>query len=295
MMQVLRSQEACRKFRKTHAQACLGLVPTMGALHEGHGSLIQLAKNHADVVIVSIYVNPLQFGPTEDYQRYPRPVEQDLAYCQALGVDAVFMPEDITMYPDGHQGLTQIVPPAALTQYFCGASRPGHFTGVATVVHKLLALTQADCAVFGEKDFQQLAVIQAMVRDLNLPVHILRAPTVRELDGLAMSSRNQYLQTSAMRQAALVLSQVLQAFKDIVKHQPEHALAQVKASLLEAWARKNPNLAPLVTWDYLEPLNLKTLRPTDILLPGETQLLAAVWIKDDNTQQKVRLIDNIAL
>lgn len=185
----------------------VALVPTMGFLHAGHVSLMHAARAHAACVITSIFVNPTQFGPNEDLDRYPRDPEGDLAKCQAAGCAAVFMPPVEAMYPPGAQ--TRVSVPA-LAAPLCGASRAGHFTGVATIVLKLLNIVGPDVAVFGEKDYQQLALIRRMVRDLDVPVDIVGAPIVREADGLAMSSRNVYL-TPAQREAATALQAGLSA------------------------------------------------------------------------------------
>jgi len=189
-MQRLETVAAARGFRRRHRDETIALVPTMGALHRGHLALIAKAKELEDRAVVSIFVNPLQFGPNEDFNRYPRTLEADLAACAELGVDAVFIPSVEEMYPQGQEHLVQVVPPESLTGFLCGKYRPGHFTGVATVVLKLFNIIQPDVAVFGEKDAQQLTVIKRMVRDLNLPVDIVGHPTLREESGLVMSSRN---------------------------------------------------------------------------------------------------------
>ncbi|NUT37433.1 MAG: pantoate--beta-alanine ligase, partial [Hamadaea sp.] len=173
------------------AQGRVGVVMTMGALHEGHATLLREARKGADVLIATIFVNPLQFGPTEDFTRYPRTMEADLEVCRAEGVDVVFAPTPEVMYPHGEPAVR--VDPGPLAAELEGAVRPGHFSGVLTVVHKLLSLTRADVAHFGEKDYQQLTLITQMVRDLDLGVEIVGVPTVREADGLALSSRNRYL------------------------------------------------------------------------------------------------------
>ena len=176
----------------------IGFVPTMGALHAGHVSLIDAARAADGFVVVSIFVNPTQFGPKEDFSRYPRPLERDLETCGAAGVDAVFTPEPATMYPPGFQTFVNVSEFSTMLE---GASRPGHFQGVATVVLKLFNLVQPDRAYFGQKDAQQVRVIQQMVRDLNVPVEVVVRPTVREPDGLALSSRNQYLDADQRREA----------------------------------------------------------------------------------------------
>ncbi|HEX6929295.1 MAG TPA: pantoate--beta-alanine ligase [Gammaproteobacteria bacterium] len=179
----------------------IGFVPTMGNLHAGHLALVERARAAADRVIVSVFVNPTQFGPNEDFDRYPRTENEDAAKLAAAGADLLFLPGVAEMYPGGADRTTFVEVPASLTDQLCGRQRPGHFRGVATVVATLFNLVQPDLAVFGEKDFQQLAVIRRMVRDLAFPVEIIGAPTIREADGLAMSSRNQYLSADERRTA----------------------------------------------------------------------------------------------
>lgn len=205
---------AVRGWRR-HAER-IGFVPTMGNLHAGHLRLVEVAKKHCDKVVVSIYVNPMQFGAGEDYTRYPRTFEEDKVKLEQYNIDVLFVPDDQTMYPQGHQQTTYIDVPE-LTTCLEGAQRPGHFRGVATIVNKLFNIVQPDVAVFGEKDFQQLLVIRRMVRDLAMPVEILGEATVREGDGLAMSSRNQYLSPSE-RQQATGLYQTLQYVRERLLH-----------------------------------------------------------------------------
>ena len=190
------------------SNAVVGLVPTMGALHEGHARLIETARRECDFVVVSLFVNPTQFGPNEDYARYPRAFEADLAVCEAAGASAVFNPDAETMYPNGRSATFVEVP--GLSDVFEGAIRPGHFRGVATVVLKLLQIVGPDEAFFGQKDYQQVRVIERMVDDLNVPVKIRRVATVRAADGLALSSRNRYLDADH-RAAAPVLWRALEA------------------------------------------------------------------------------------
>ena len=183
----------------------VGFVPTMGYLHEGHGSLISAARKDNDKVVVSIFVNPMQFGPTEDLESYPRDLEKDSAYCESLGADLIFHPEASEMYTDGFSSFVDM---SVLTEELCGLSRPVHFRGVCTVVNKLFNIVQPDRAYFGQKDAQQLAVIKHMVEDLNMDVTVIGCPIVREEDGLAKSSRNTYLSPEE-RKAALVLSKTI--------------------------------------------------------------------------------------
>ncbi len=205
------------------AGGTVGLVPTMGALHEGHLSLIRAAKARCPCVAVTIFVNPTQFGPTEDFAAYPRPLEADLAACERAGVDWVFTPTVDTMYPSGAKTTVHV---HGLSDVLCGPLRPGHFDGVATVVAMLFQILPADAAFFGEKDYQQLAVIRQMVRDLNVPIEIVGCPTLREPDGLAMSSRNAYLSPAQRRQAGS-LSRALLAGVDRVRRGERNVAALV--------------------------------------------------------------------
>lgn len=205
---ILRDKAALRAWRLAMAPSQrVGFVPTMGALHQGHMSLLAQAREAADVTIASIFVNPLQFGPNEDLSRYPRPIEADIEKLEAAGVDALFLPSVEDMYPEG---ASTFVEETLVSGPLCGAMRPGHFRGVTTVVLKLFNLVQPHVAVFGQKDAQQCAVIERMVRDLNVPVTIVRGPIVREADGLALSSRNVYL-SAEDRAAAPLLHKSLQA------------------------------------------------------------------------------------
>jgi len=193
-VQVITSREELRELHNTwrHHDEHVAIVPTMGNLHEGHLSLVELAAEHAERVVVTVFVNPTQFGDGEDFEDYPRTLERDTRRLKTLQADVVFAPSVDTVYPFGIDNATTVSVPG-LTQNFCGASRPGHFDGVTTVVARLFALVQPDVAVFGQKDYQQQLVIRQMTTDLNLPIRIITAPTVREPDGLAKSSRNQYL------------------------------------------------------------------------------------------------------
>jgi pantoate--beta-alanine ligase len=229
-------------------------VPTMGAMHDAHRSLIALAHEYADAVIVSVFVNPLQFGPNEDYARYPRQLEQDLEVCEAAGVDVVFAPSVSDLYPAGRQVSVQAGPLGSILE---GASRPGHFDGVLTVVAKFFNIVRPDVAVFGKKDAQQLACIRRMVTDLNSPVRIIGAPIVREPDGLAMSSRNRYL-TQAERTSALALSQAMTAAGEqttpaAALHAAHQILAAEAGVELDYLSVVQPGSLAEVSADYLGP------------------------------------------
>ncbi len=211
----------------------VGFVPTMGNLHEGHLALVDLARRHADRVVASVFVNPTQFGPGEDYARYPRTLEADAAALAARGCDLLYAPTVEAMYPDGSQGLVEVRVPA-LDDVLCGAFRPGHFRGVATVVAKLLNQVQPEVAVFGEKDWQQLLVVRALVRGLDLPVEIVPGPTLRESDGLAMSSRNQYLSADERRRASVIYATLIQVADAVRGGQDPVAAESSGRSALEA-------------------------------------------------------------
>lgn len=254
----------------------IGFVPTMGALHEGHLSLIRLAKKHSDFVIVSIFVNPTQFGPKEDYKKYPRNLKKDAALCQSAGADLIFFPNVKEVYPEGFSTFINV---EGLTQGLCGASRPGHFRGVATVVSKLFNIVQPDAAVFGQKDAQQLAVIRQMTADLDLPVKIIGAPIVREADGLAMSSRNAYL-TPEERKQAVALSRALK----LAQLKVRNGVKDVKVVKAEMIKRLKHD-APLGEIDYLEIVDNETLNPVKII---KENTLIALAIKFSSA----RLIDN---
>src|SRR5205809_1854503 len=250
----------------------------MGALHKAHLELIRVAREHAEQdgeVAVSIFVNRLQYEPGSDYERYPRPEKADEDFCRNAGVDLLFRPTAVEMYADDR---SVFVEEASLSKTLCGKSRPGHFRGVCTVVAKLLNILTPDVAVFGEKDFQQLAIIRRMVRDLNFKIDIMGVPTVREDDGLAFSSRNQYLNSEERKQAP-VLHKALQAVASSGKK---------SASEIVAVAREVINEAPLARIDYLELVDAGTLQPVQSAGPN-TILLVAVFFG------KTRLIDNIRL
>lgn len=258
---------------------CLGFVPTMGYLHEGHLSLVRTARRDCDVVVMSIFVNPLQFGAREDFAAYPRDFDHDFAFARAEGVDYVFTPSNEEMYPPGYNTYVDVC--GELTEKMCGWSRPSHFRGVATVVLKLFQIVQPARAYFGQKDAQQALVIKKMVADLNVPVEIVTCPVVREADGLALSSRNVYL-SPPERDAALVLPRALAAGQELVR-KGERNPQRVKKEILGVLAA-----SPLVKVDYVEVCQGENLEELT-LLEGPVLLAAAVWVG------KTRLIDNIYL
>ncbi|WP_091611619.1 pantoate--beta-alanine ligase [Micromonospora mirobrigensis] len=253
----------------------VGVVMTMGALHAGHETLLRAAREQADHVVVTIFVNPLQFGPNEDFDRYPRTLETDLEICRRAGADLVFAPSVADMYPNGQP--TVRLHPGPLGEDLEGLSRPGFFHGVLTVVMKLLQLTRPDLAFFGEKDYQQLTLVRRMVRDLDVPVEIVGVPTVREPDGLALSSRNRYL-SPAERQVALTLSAALRAGASAA------ARGEDAGAVLAAAHRAFDS--PGARLDYLV-LTDADLEPGPVA--GPARLLVAAWVGD------TRLIDNIGL
>ena len=254
----------------------IGLVPTMGALHEGHRSLIRAARLACDAVAVSIFVNPLQFGPLEDFDRYPRSLAQDLRFCRSAGVDAVFLPSAQEMYPPDFETAVSV---QRLTRRYEGLSRPGHFGGVTTVVTKLLNIVHPDKAFFGQKDYQQAVVVARLVKDLNLDTEIVMRPTVREPDGLALSSRNLHLSPEE-RKAASVLYRALSDGRELIRA-GEQSVKKVEAAMTRLiWAE------PLARVDYLavaDPITLDEVRS----VRGRVVLLLAVWIGE------TRLIDNM--
>ena len=254
----------------------LGLVPTMGALHEGHLSLLRLARRGCRTVVASVFVNPLQFGADEDFERYPRAMQHDLELLEAAGVDIAFTPHAVELTPPGRLTTVSV---ARLTDRYEGASRPGHFDGVTTIVSKLFNLVRPDRAFFGEKDFQQLAVIKRMVADLNLPITVVGGPIVRDADGLALSSRNVFLSADE-RRAALALPVALQAAAS-----GWGGNADVARSILD----RRLGDASGVRLDYAEVVNPETLVRLEGVVGGPAQALVAAFIGD------TRLIDNIRL
>jgi pantoate--beta-alanine ligase len=269
---------ACDDVRKNGG--VLGLVPTMGALHEGHMSLVRAARDRSSTVAVTIFVNPTQFGPNEDLARYPRTLEQDLALCREAGVGLVFAPEASEMYPPRERTRVRV---SGLTDALCGPRRPGHFEGVATIVSKLFNVAGPCVAVFGRKDYQQLKVIERMVRDLLLPIEIVSHPTVRDPDGLALSSRNRYLSPSE-REAARSIPRALGAASAAFQHGERRARA-LRAPLAEALS------AAGLSVDYAELTDADELEPfSDEAEIGARALLAVAAFAGST-----RLIDNVVL
>lgn len=254
----------------------VGLVPTMGALHAGHGRLIEIALRESEFVVVSIFVNPAQFDRAEDYTRYPRALATDVEFCAARGVDAVFAPAVEEMYPRPQRTLVEV---QGVSEHLCGPFRPGHFRGVATVVLKLLNIIQPDRAYFGEKDAQQLAVIRRMAADLNVSSAIVEVPTVRDADGLALSSRNGRLNTEE-RLVAPVLNRALQAAEGLI------AAGATSADEIRRAALRVFEGHPEVRVEYLEIVDPDEMQPVE-QITGPVRVAGAVWIG------KTRLIDNV--
>ena len=252
----------------------VGFVPTMGYLHEGHISLMDAARKGNDKVVVSIFVNPMQFGPTEDLATYPRDLDHDAALCESAGVDLIFHPEAEEMY---EKDFCSFVDMTGLTEGLCGKTRPIHFRGVCTVVNKLFNIVTPDHAYFGQKDGQQLAVIKRMVRDLNMDIEIVGCPIIREEDGLAKSSRNTYL-SSEERKAALILSKTVALGKELAKTEKD-------ANKVVEAMKKNIETEPLAKIDYVEAVDALSMAPVE-KLEGTCMLAMAVYIG------KTRLIDN---
>jgi pantoate--beta-alanine ligase len=273
---VVRSVAALRAAIRPHRQAGkrIGLVPTMGALHQGHLELVKVARRHAEVVVVTIFVNPLQFNPGEDLAAYPRDEAADLNLLAAAGADLVFTPNVAEMYPEGFSTGVKV---EGLTQHLDGPARPGHFEGVATVVTKLFNQAQPDIACFGEKDFQQLQVIRRLTRDLDLPIEIVPVPTVREEDGLAMSSRNRYLTDKERVAAALLSASLRDAAKELQGGGAAAPILDKTRALLKA--------AGFARIDYVELCDVETLQPLPAARSGSRHFAAAHL-------GRTRLIDN---
>jgi pantoate--beta-alanine ligase len=269
-------QELADKLRS--AGKSIGFVPTMGYLHPGHLSLVRIAKQQTDFVVVSIFVNPLQFGPAEDFDRYPRDFKRDEQLLEKEGANAIFYPELTEMYPSGFSTSVAV---EKLTEQLCGKSRPGHFTGVTTVVAKLFNIVKPDKAIFGQKDAQQAFVIKRMVRDLNFDIEIVIAPTMREPDGLAMSSRNSYLSPEERKESA-VLYQALQLAENLIRQGEKEAGTIIKE--MEILIRSKPS----ARIDYVSIVDTENLQPVK-KIEGEVLIALAVRFG------KTRLIDNILL
>ncbi len=276
-MEIIKTIARLRQVRARFAQ--VGLVPTMGYLHAGHLSLVRLARDACDTVAVSIFVNPTQFGPHEDLDRYPRNLERDFQLLQAQGVDLVFVPDVAEIYPDGYGTYVEV---QGVTEMLEGAARPGHFRGVATVVCKLFNIIQPTHAYFGQKDAQQTVVVRKMVRDLDLPIEIVIGPTVREADGLALSSRNAYLAPDE-REAATVLYRALMSARE------RYQAGSRDAEELRAAMRAVLSAEPLARVEYVSTAHPLTLQELDQLDTDGALLSMAVRIG------RTRLIDNIIL
>jgi len=258
----------------------IGLVPTMGYFHEGHLSLMRKAKEQCDRVVVSLFVNPVQFGPQEDYHRYPRDEARDTKLAEKEGVDILFVPSVSEMYPEGYATYVEV---ERLTEGLCGRFRPGHFRGVTTVVLKLFNIVKPNKAYFGEKDYQQLKVVERMTRDLNLDIQIVPCPTVREPDGLAMSSRNAYLSPEERRAATIIYRSLLKA-KELYERGETNA-EEIRAQV-ETMLRQEPLIGKI---DYVEIVHPETLEELEYIGEDGAVLAVALYIG------KARLIDNILL
>lgn len=280
-MVILRTQDEIKSYSLEMKKAgkVIGLVPTMGALHEGHLTLMREAKAKTDVVIASVFVNPVQFGPNEDFDAYPRDFEGDCQKMEKAGVDAVFHPTPEEMYPDGF--CTYVNVEGEFTKKLCGGQRPGHFRGVATVVTKLINLARADKAFFGQKDAQQVCVIRRFVEDLAIPVEINMVPIVREESGLARSSRNMYL-SAKEKEAALVLSRSLNKAKEAFDG------GLTKASAVKQIIEDEINKEPLAAIDYVEIYSFPELEEIEYI---NREAIMAIAVKIGKT----RLIDNVIL
>lgn len=277
---VVRTIDAVRQHVRAarDRKEAVGLVPTMGALHAGHVSLVHAARAETDYVVVSIFVNPAQFGPHEDFERYPRPLEKDLEICRAEGVHLVFTPEVKELYPADYCTYVEV---HGLQDVLCGAARPGHFRGVATVVLKLFHIVQPDVAYFGQKDAQQARIIQQMVRDLDVPIRLRVCPIVREPDGLALSSRNQYLNADE-RPRARILHEALEEVRRRVE------AGERDAAVLRHCLRQRLAETPGAAVDYAAIVDANTLQPIDLL---HGKVLVALAVRFGGT----RLIDNVLL
>lgn len=256
----------------------IGFVPTMGYLHEGHLSLVEAARKKADIVVVSIFVNPIQFGPREDFSRYPRDLKRDKKLLKNFDIDVLFLPETSQMFPEGYKTYVEV---EELSKKMCGRSRPTHFRGVTTVVAKLFYIVHPDYAFFGEKDFQQLVIIKRMVKDLNLPVEIISLPTVRDFDGLAMSSRNEYLNPKERKSATILYRALTLAKEEIERGErdPRRILLRLRSLI---------GCEPCVRIDYVVIVDPETLEEVKEI-KGKVLIALAAYIG------KARLIDNMVV
>lgn len=278
-MQVIRSVKEMKTrsmdFRRDGKT--IGFVPTMGFLHEGHLSLVDLIRKDCDILLLSIYVNPTQFGVGEDFDKYPRDTERDLELCRIRGVDLVFIPESSEIYAGN---ASTYVVEEEVGMGMCGNARPNHFRGVATVCAKLFNLCQPNYVVLGQKDAQQVVVLKRMIRDLHFPIQVLVGPILREADGLAMSSRNKYLQAK-QREEALLVYQSIQAAQKVVEEKGSSNVDRVKAEVLNVLKQGR-----LLRVNYVDVVDRETMRPEKEIVQGRSLLAIAVWV------DQVRLIDN---
>lgn len=268
------------KLKESKKHKTIGFVPTMGCLHQGHLSLIRQAKKDCHTCIVSIFVNPIQFGPKEDYSKYPRDLERDSILAKSAGCDCIFYPQVKNMYPERYLTYVNV---EEITDGLCGAQRPGHFKGVATVLTKLFNIVQPDIAYFGQKDYQQALVIQKMVKDLNMPLRIKVMPIVRESDGLSMSSRNAYLNAQERLEAAVIYRALQKAKSEILSGERDSRkiIREIKKEIMQGKER-NPRI------EYIAVVDARTLEPLEEI-EGKSLLALAVWMG------KTRLIDNIII
>ncbi|WP_136806372.1 pantoate--beta-alanine ligase [Desulfosediminicola flagellatus] len=276
---VMEMQRLSREWNKQGLS--IGLVPTMGFFHEGHLSLMRLARSRCDKVITTLFVNPMQFGPNEDLDAYPRDFERDESLAKSENVDVMFCPETKEIYGDDFQTSISV---NLLSKGLCGADRPGHFDGVATVVTKLFNITQPHLAIFGQKDYQQLALIRQLVSDLNFDIEIIGHPIVRESDGLAMSSRNKYLDENERQLATCLFEAILEAKKMVYKHGGSIASDEI-VKMAQDRIEKNPSCRV----EYVSVVHKQTLQPVDV---ADSEAVLALAMKVNN---KVRLIDNSPL
>jgi pantoate--beta-alanine ligase len=281
-MDIIRSIEKMRNLSSSLRMQGkrIAFVPTMGALHQGHASLLDIARKNGDVVVMSIFVNPTQFGPAEDFSKYPRPFESDCEKAKMHQCDIVFAPESSEMYPKDYQTFVTV---EEISKPLCGACRPGHFKGVATIVLKLFNIVQPNVAVFGQKDAQQVLVIRQMVKDLHVPVEIIAAPIIREGDGLAMSSRNVYLTSEERKGVPVIL-------KGLREAQTAFSKGERQAKALRNIIIQTYEESQMIKIEYIEIVDIKTVTPVEVI--SSTTLIA---IACRTTQSNTRLIDNIIL